>query len=624
MIFFTFLIRRGLILSFFLLLFQTESTFSKEIKSEDLNNILKKIEESKLYDHPTWKSLLHFDPKSGKSFITDKNFILSLKEGQFSLKREMILTIESFLKSQNFQEDTNPICKFPARLYWLKSNIPELNDLIPDVKCKDLDIYLKKAPAEDITLVFAAEDVKNPTSMMGHVFLKLTGYNDENVYVEHAVSFFAVLNTLNPVKLLIESTITGMESFYSLKPYKKFISRYLIDENRVIWEFPLKGLKDKDKELIHLHIWELRDVKTEYYFTNYNCATVIYYILSIAQPKMLDIKPSWISPRDVVRISKEVLLVDEAELIPTDEWLIRILEDRVSFRDIKKIKSIISKDYCDNSIFENENFEYKFYLTNLYKSYIYLLRQRNLLSKTKAQKLLSCVPSIDGYTIDLTNYKNPYKTPLNSKISFGYYRFNNEDYTQLIILPIYNTLLDNNRQGFLFETDLRMFEFSLLVNKSNIKLNHIYLYHMYHLKPYSLLTGGSSYTFKIGMESHYKKLDPNLSLFTSGGFGATINLHRDLYIFFLQNIGIGYGKNILYPYTYPELGFIIYEVFGMKSVITYKYMFNQFNSKKAYNILSLNHSINLGSNFQLILNLDYLKEYHKDKTNFSVNITKNF
>ncbi|ACN98547.1 conserved hypothetical protein [Sulfurihydrogenibium azorense Az-Fu1] len=621
--------RKGFIPSFlFLFLFlNVNFGFAYDTKKENLNKILEKIENLKLYENPVWKALLHYDPKNKNSFITDKNFLLSLREGKFSLKREMELTVEALLNNKDLEENSNPVCKFPARLYWLKLNIPELNDLIPEVKCKDLNTYLEKVSVDKITLVFAAEDIKNPSSMMGHVFLKLTGYNKEGIYVEHAVSYFAVIDTVNPIKLLVKSTITGMDSFFSLKPYRKFISRYLLDEERVIWEFPLKDLNDEKKEIIRLHIWELKDVKTKYYFTEYNCATVIYYILSIADPKMLEEKQSWISPRDVIRIAKKVSLIDEAELIPTDEWLIRILEDKISFKDLKKIKKSISLGHCDNSLFENTNytnFEYKFYIANLYENYITFLKRKERISNTQAEELSSCIPSIKGYTIDLTNYKNPYNAPLNSKVSLGYSRFNDKDYLHLVFTPTYNTILDNNRQVFLFETDLRLFEFSLLLNKSNIKIDHIYLYHIYSLKPYSLLTGGLSYNFKIGLENHYQKLDPKLSLFTSTGLGITLNPHKDFYIFFLQNVGIGYGKNTLYPYTYPELGLIVYEIFNMKSVLSYKYMFNQFNSKQSYNILSLNHVINLKSNLQLILTLDYLKDNHKNKTNFFLNLTKNF
>lgn len=594
---------------------------SKELNDNYVNIIISEAINKKLYVKPTWKSLLHIKDK--KSFINDPNFILS-KEN-FSLKNELIYTIKAFFKDKKL-DDKHPICKFPARFYWIKKELSLQDSIFPKVKCKSFNEYLKKAPADEISLVFASEDIKNPSSMMGHVFFKLSGKNYKNKYVEHAVSFFAVIDTVNPISLIIKSTITGMDSIYSLLPFRIQLIRYLEVEHRNVWIFPLL-ITNKEKKLIYYHIWELKDVKSKYYFTSYNCATVVYFILSLADPSLLKEKFLWVSPRDVIVLSYKHNLIKRGELLPSDEWFIRMLEEELSFKDKVEIKKIFS-DKKFNKILNYNNSLKDFYKLKLIEVYSLYLYKEKKLSKKDLMKINQLLKNkynnLNNYKIDISNYKSPFKVPPDSQVSIGYKSFNKKNFLKIRFLPASHTLQDDNRE-FMTESSLKIGEFSLLLNPKKIKLESFYVYYAQSLVPWDILVGGISFDFQIGIKQHYdKNLNPFTAINISGGLGETFQLTKDLYLYNLYSIGIGYSKNRLYPYAYPELGIIIYEIFNMKSIISYKYLFNQYNSMQTYHNIQFSQSLIVKNSLTLSLQMEFLKKRHQNITNWEITFIKYF
>jgi hypothetical protein len=244
--------------------------YSQKLTSSDIINLALK---KKLYKKNTFKILLFND---NKFYIEDKKFYLS---GKKSLKEELIADIKGFFKDKNDFRNINnhPQCRFPARFLFLKKELNLSDNIFPKINCPKLLEYKKKAPADNIYMVFVSANLKDPSSMMGHTFFKYEGLNYKKKEVSHAISFFTFINTLNPFKLLYENIGPGMKGFFVLRPYKEILYSYLENENRNIWEYKLK-LNNYQKKLIYYHIWELKDIKMKYYFTSFNCATVDLFI----------------------------------------------------------------------------------------------------------------------------------------------------------------------------------------------------------------------------------------------------------------------------------------------------------------------------------------------------------
>lgn len=258
------------------------------------------------YENNVWKSLLHLD-KNNHPSINTPTFLFSYED--FSPKNEFYKTIEAF------KEDNKNICKYPARYLWISKNTDiKLNNF--DFKtCKEFSKYKKNTNPNNISLIFVSEDVSNPTSMMGHIFFKLEGVNDKGNIVENAVSFFTVIDTLNLPYLAIESTIIGMKGYFILKPYKKQISQYIKNENRNIWEYSLE-LTSQQIKLLSYHFWELKDVDIKYYFTKYNCATIIDDMINIisSNNRKNNNFNIWTTPKDVIKRVSDSKLIKETNV----------------------------------------------------------------------------------------------------------------------------------------------------------------------------------------------------------------------------------------------------------------------------------------------------------------------
>ena len=147
--------------------------------------------------------------------------------------------------------------------------------------------------------------------MMGHIFFKLEGINHKGNSVENAISFFTIIDTLNLPYLAWQSTISGMKGYFVLKPYQKQIAQYTEDKNRNIWEYSLE-LNDQQLKLLSYHFWELKNVDITYYFTGYNCATIVDDMLGIISKEQTKENFNlWLTPKDVIKkAAKDKLIKD--------------------------------------------------------------------------------------------------------------------------------------------------------------------------------------------------------------------------------------------------------------------------------------------------------------------------
>ncbi|MDR1451727.1 MAG: hypothetical protein LBI57_05300 [Helicobacteraceae bacterium] len=98
-----------------------------------------------------------------------------------------------FFISPNGHSDPNAQCKYPARLNLaLTYGAIKLSDM-PDINCKDYEIYLQKVPFDRVYIVFVAEDSDAAESQMGHTILKIAGEDENNITREHSFSFMALM-----------------------------------------------------------------------------------------------------------------------------------------------------------------------------------------------------------------------------------------------------------------------------------------------------------------------------------------------------------------------------------------------------------------------------------------------
>jgi Domain of unknown function (DUF4105) len=530
---------------------------------------------AQLAEKPTWASLLHV--ADGKANIQSDDFLLS--RPAFSLEQELIATIR-FLYSNNALN----VCRFPARYLWLRNeiNVPPL----PIELCTELTEFKLRAPADEITVVFASENLAQPSSMMGHILLKLSGRNDKNNQVNHAVSFITDAGGINLPKLFFDSMVIGKEGFFTLAPYEEKLGLYLRDEQRSIWEYELK-LSATQRELIQAHLIELKQTKLTYFFQKYNCATVVDFILSVGAGKQLPTTGFWLTPKDVVKRTQEFGLIKVSRVLPPNRWLIRAISEQLSNADRDMIKQSVDQFELPPAASKNANID--FLRLQLAKSYhMYRVETKQIVgerSQAYAARLNRLTEDkFSDKGLEATSFKNPIDTPQDSQVELGLLNRNNSNYLRLGITPASHRLEDDNRQYF-GETELLLFDVSILKNvaTNHTKLDRFAIYGAKSLIPRDDMSGGISGAIRIGLE---QQRDANFSLsrtiYLGGSIGVTKRVGGDVDLFALAGLGIAQRSGQLNLYTQPELGVIVREVFDMKSIFSVVMTANAFGDRSIH------------------------------------------
>lgn len=547
----------------------------------------------KLFESGVWAALLHHSKNEFK--IKDKGFILSSSD--FSLQNELVATIEYLYAANPLN-----VCRFPARYLWLRHELdgPEL----PIDKCAELSEFKENAPAENISLVFASENLSQPSSMMGHLFLKLSGQDHKETYREHAISFFTDANTINLPKLLYDSIVTGKKGYFSLSPYFEQVSAYVAREQRTLWEYELR-FTDFERSLIQLHIYELKNTEFKYFFQGYNCATLVKHVLAVGAPTILERSERWTTPKDVVKLADESGIIGNTVVRSPSRWMTRVLSQSLTGDDGEAIKSrVLRRDADITPSTEPSKLGYVgLELASAYNNYLFENDEISTLEwKTYAVRVSEIKDrAYPGYQLEAPQQKNPSHAPQDSQLSLGLHAIGDKRYVRFDFMPAAHGIEDNNEE-YLSENELKLFEVSVLkeINTNHIDLDRLTIYSTRSLLPRDRFSGGISGEFRIGMDSQFEQfLTRKMTFVVKGAVGVTFRIANDIDVFSLLGLGVG-QRSETHLRTHVEAGAVIREVFNMKSVISVSSMQNQMPSHDTFHEINLIQSIHVSKDFSII------------------------
>lgn len=541
----------------FLLLFISAPQLSFAQLFEDLKA---KSDNLNLQNSPQWHSLLHL--YNNKPEIKDPNFFIS--NNYTDPKTELELTLKALA-----EHPEQVICRFPARAYWLttKLNIPEFNY----AKCSELTSFTNRAPLDDLSLVFASENITQASSMMGHSLLKISGENYLKIHTEHAITFYTELNDTNFPKLVFESLITGKKGFYTLTPYQTLKNNYLFNEQRNIWEYRLQ-LSDFEKKLIHLHLFELKNISFNYVFHSFNCSTLDYNILAVIHPEIQAQRDLWVTPLDAVKAINHEAYIKNISLDPSNKWKIRELQKSLYKSPISVTAFAANPDV---NLLKNDssNLEHNFLLLELSSAYNGYKYEKNIILKEEWSKfneeLIALKKNFShGQRLSLSNFKDPSIRPNDTQFLIGFKQEQHESYL-IGFLPASHSLMDDNSQ-LTNESELKLGEtvFNWIPSKKEFSVNSFTAYSSISLQPSDSLISAWSGSFKIAYASSAnKKLEFRNGAIIDGSLGKTLRLHNDLDVYFLMHSG--YEQVIEELYFKPKIGFIIREILNMKTSVSF-------------------------------------------------------
>lgn len=504
-----------------------------------------------------WRALLH--APDGVPRIRDPAFLLSLPN--FSPEAELIATLQAFSlddRDAGSNARLRAVCRFPARYEWLARRIEAIrSDSNPVKDCGEIGEFFNRAPADDISLVYASENLVSASSMMGHVLLELSGTNTDGNHTEHAISFFTSVTGRNFLWSAAASLTTGTQGFYALSPYREHEAEYLQREQRSVWIYRVK-LDPEERRRVQLHLYELRHAALTYFFDIHNCATFTADILAVADPAMSENTAPWMSPLDVIKNAKRLGRIDQYRLVPTTQWAVRMYESQLSRQRRQQIVRALSRG-------ESITFPADIALR---EQLLELLYEEALLKRlsdgvgtdlpTAATQLTAVQaqiePLIQAANIDITQYKNPSATPQDAQWEVGTaYRGSSDAAMSLRLLPAGRRLLDDQRQSF-STSELRIGETTLSTSLKTgaVFVDEFALYSVTSLLPLNSLGEGISWRFSAGYRNQFWRSDERTAfLGFNGGIGSTITLADNIDAFALMGAAVGFRDSN--PSAYPDL-----------------------------------------------------------------------
>jgi len=529
-----------------------------------------------LDEEVTWRALLHSG--SSRSYISDGSFILSLPS--YSPRNELLATLKFF--------EANPLkgaCRFPARYVWLNRRISLPYGINPEIQCPEVVEFRQRAPTSTVSVVYVSEALAKPSSVMGHLLLKLDGMSDDRA-ISHAISFFTDTGTANIPKLFFDSIIVGRQGFFTLSPYEEQVENYVQKESRSLWEYRLL-IPQEQVQLMTLHLLELRDVKFLYFFQRYNCASLIKFVLGVADQRIMEANEAVTTPKSVIKAAISVGMVEDSTVRASSEWTIRMISSDLPSSAVSAVKRSVQDRI---SSFESltiapEQLFLELKLVEAYHSFLMNSSTPKSKDADDYEKSLSqeLKPLEEKFQLQASDFKNPSSTPPETQVSAGVKIIGQVNYIELRILPVSHRLEDNNEQ-LLSENELRFFDVSLLKpeNGSSLHIDELTIFHVKSLLPRSELTGGLSSSFKIGYEPLFdQELHRRHAFQTAGAWGVTERAPADIDWYALGGAGVDIlaGMHVNFQL---ESGFIMREMFGMKTMLSFERHWGDINSGNVY------------------------------------------
>lgn len=512
-------------------------------------------------------SLFHF--QSGKPKIVDPAFLLSGAAG--GLKSEFEINLKAYMDAEQRQAY---LCQFPARALWISRF---LGEEAPSFEhCEELHEYIQQVPADEISLVYASENILSPSSFMGHSFIKMKDKEDDRT---HAVSYFTEVEGFNLPAIMFEALVTGKEGYFIVSPYEEAKRYYKDIEGRNVYEYSL-SLSDFDRELIRLHLWELKGKQIDYYFHTNNCATLTLDILAVSDPSLLKHSEEWLSPLDVVKYVNASSMVGNVSISPSLGWRVRAFGDSLDYREkqallqrlTNKESGPISTVQTDDNTSALLEYEYRQALNE------WLYFEEKIDKKkyeSNRSEIMENGADYEHFLLDLSDYKNPVHRAADSQFMMGA-RFREADANLLLSwLPASHLKLDDNRNAF-SESTLQVLKSTVGIGKDRLYLDEVVLYGIESYIPYDQVIGGLSGRFQLLWErGGYESYSTNRRFHMDSALGVAGSSQPGILNYVTLGSGLSASGDGVWLSPQFEVGSFLYLINDSKLNLKYRLVFNE-------------------------------------------------
>ena len=484
--------------------------------------------QQQLWLNPEWLKLLHY-AENGNQFISqvdDTNFFFAA-DGKKNPEAEMQATLAAFY-DEKASNDTHAQCRFPARLHWLNQKLTNQITELPAANCALYKEWRASIPDEQLALIFPAYHLNSPSSMFGHTLLRLDAASQDNSsdWLSIAVNFGADVKAGdNSLFYAFKGLSGGYPGLFIVTPYFKKIREYNKDENRDIWEYPLNLQPDEIKKLV-THLWELKEIKFDYYFFDENCSYRLLELLEIARPgiELTDKFKLTVIPVDTVRVVENAGLITAVKYRPSQVTVLQELLTKTPPQHYKLIERLTTntEELSSADFLALDASQQKNIIDTAYK----LLRYRHgtsaredAMAKNSYQLLekLNQYPSTAKPVTQSIN--QPENGHLSSRVSLYAGSMENSAFAELGYRMSFHGLEDNV-SGFLQGAQINLGNLQLRVYEDeSIKVQQFDVVDIFSLTPRSGFLKPLSWRIYAGLEQQPTRNRDVLTAHITGGVG---------------------------------------------------------------------------------------------------------
>jgi hypothetical protein len=288
-----------------------------------------------------WLTLLHVERAwygFRRSLVDDPAFFLS-PTGRYDPQAELDASIAGLLASPT-ADAKHMVERFPARAEYLIRHLGLDRTRLPVPRSQEFeDAYAGLGP-RSAALCFPTAYMNTPASMFGHTLLLIRSRVKTGM-ASQAINYAALTGDDGGVAFALKGVLGGYPGHFSLMPYWQKLNEYSDLDQRDVWEYEL-ALSPEDLRRLLLHVWEMRGIRSDYWFFDENCAYYLLYLLDAARPELAlhEQAPPWVIPLDTVRIMREAGLVTGVSWRPSLATKVKARAARLSPERVERARRI--------------------------------------------------------------------------------------------------------------------------------------------------------------------------------------------------------------------------------------------------------------------------------------------
>ena len=620
-------------ISFFIFLIgityiSTTSVWAAEGSYLDL--LLKTAEEKQLYRDRYWEVLLHYKKTltGVKSLIDDPRFFLS-SYGNKNPRNELVATLTGFFQEDK-TDDSHPRCRFVARYEWLKNELNIDESQLPLASCKEFEEAYSRIRPKSVVLVFPAAYVNGPASTFGHTLIRIDG-DYQSKLLSYATTYAAYADDTNGILYAFKGIFGYYKGYFTILPYYEKIKEYNDLEQRDIWEYRLNLTEDEVSKML-LHLWELREIYSDYYFFDENCSYSLLFMIEAARPslRLTDEFGPWVIPIDTLRAMKKEGLVEAVEYRPSKGTKIRhiasLLDERAQSSTIGVVAKTLKPEEVEESApgekikvldLASELIQYGYNEKELTKEEY----QREFLNVLMARSRLGS-PGDGDYRIQVP--LQPEEGHGSSRLTVGLGLKGGDFYQEMRYRAAQHELSDPSG-GYIEGSEIVFFSMTVRNTPADggVRLEGLDIINIVSISPRDRFFKPTSWKVKTGfLQKTMADGDENLiyHLNPGGGF-AFKNDKLGLYYFMVEtdlNVGGDYKDSYSLGIG-PSLG-VIREIteFWKMNLFTNAFYYELGDNHKAYKVTA-QQVVGLSRNNSLNLDLSWIRDFDVEQNDIKLN-----